>query len=207
MFNLKMKRLNYKSTILICLISIAICLPSNIYGFSECKEVQKFEGELSFGFTTPIGAFHAGSPEISLLLGLELRRNIKNTPFDAGIMLQLSGASRGNFNHGQKPYRQNNRTLAFAPTFHYNFQQGHKINPFAGCAVGIAHNDVVGNVVYPGSYTSLIFAPRFGVEFFHFLRISGEFNVTRKGYHNFALYLGLVLGGRAKKQKYDDYSM
>ena len=45
----------------------------------------------------------------------------------------------------------------------------------------------------------MLFAPRVGVEFIHHIRLTGQFNISRKGYNNFSLSIGFVLGGRPKK--------
>ena len=81
-------------------------------------------------------------------------------------MLDLSTARRG-FNHlydeGNDRW-QHNRTLALASTGDYNFLQGKKVNPFIGASIGVAFNDVVGDKYFPTKGTSMLFAPRVGVE-------------------------------------------
>lgn len=161
--------------------------------------VQNCEGEVLIGCSVPLGSYHSGSANLAPAFGLELRRNFSGSPFDAGIQLQLSGARRHGFNHGKYCSDQTNRTLGIAFTGDFNCRQGHKVNPFVGCALGLGLNDVVGSRRYPSKHTSLLISPRLGVEFFHFLRVSAQFNVSRKGYHNFALNIGLVVGGRVKK--------
>lgn len=170
---------------------------------AQTRRVQAMEGEVRAGFTTPVGGYHAGKAEVCMDLGVELRYNFREKPWDCGLMLELSSAKRGYghlFEHGNDRY-QNNRTLALAFTSHYNFLQGRKVNPYGGVALGVAFNDVVGDKFYPSNGISPFVSPRIGVELFSHVRIGTEFNVCRKGYHNFALTLGLVVGGRPKKQK------
>ena len=173
------------------------------YCRSNDNPVQMMEGEVRVGFTTPLGGYHTGKSRISFSLGLEGRYNFKGTPWDCGLMLDLSTARRG-YSHlyedGNDRW-QNNRTLALALTGDYNFLQGKKVNPFVGTGIGVAFNDVVGDEYFPSKGTSVYFAPRAGVEFFHHVRISAQFNICRKGYNNMSVNLSFVLGGRPKKTK------
>lgn len=89
--------------------------------------------------------------------------------------------------------------MALALTGDYNFRQGTKINPFVGAAWGVAFNDVVGDKYFPSEGTSMLFAPRVGVELLYHIRLMAQFNISRKGYNNFSLTIGFVLGGRPKK--------
>lgn len=168
---------------------------------AESNVVQMLEGEVRAGITTPLGGYHDGKTQISASFGIEGRYNFKGTPWDCGVMLDLSTARRsfshlGNDNHN---LWQNNRTLALAATGDYNLRQGCKINPFVGAALGVAFNDVVGDKYYPTKGTSMLFAPRIGVEFIHHIRLMAQFNLCRKGYNNFSVTVGFVLGGRPRK--------
>ncbi len=168
---------------------------------AQTPDIQMLEGEIRAGLTTPLGGYHSGKGEISGAIGLEGRYNFSDMPWDCGIMLELTTARRS-FGHlyGDGYDRwQTNRTLALAATGDYNFRQGTKINPFAGIALGVASNDVVGDKYYPSKGTSLLFAPRLGVEFLYHIRLMAQLNICRKGYNNFSLTLGFVLGGRPKR--------
>lgn len=184
------------SFVLVVLINTVVA-----YGQSNHSIVQMLEGEVRAGFTTPLGGYHTGKSQISASLGLEGRYNFKGTPWDCGLMLDLSTAYRG-YNHlyeeGNDRW-QSNRTLALALTGDYNFRQGKKVNPFIGTGIGVAFNDVVGDKYFPSKGTSMYFAPRAGVELFYHLRISAQFNLCRKGYNNMSVNLSFVLGGRPKK--------
>ena len=181
----------------VILMLMLTTLPSR----AEALTVQMMEGEIRGGFTVPVESYHGGSPAISMELGIEGRYNFEDTPLDCGLMLALTTASRNfaKYYHGATSVMQNNRTLVFAVTGDYNFRQGKTFNPFIGTALGIGYNDTVGDRVFPSSGTSFVFMPRGGIEIAHFIRIMGEFNVCRKGYNNFSLTIGLVLGGRPKK--------
>ncbi len=163
--------------------------------------VQMMEGEARVGMTTPLGGFHGGKASLSASLGLEGRYNFRGTPWDCGLMLELTTA-RYSFNHmfdhGSDLW-QSNRTLGLAFTGDYNFRQGTKINPFVGTALGVAFNDAVGDKYFPLDGTAMLFAPRVGVEFLHHIRLTAQFNISRKGCNNFNLSIGFVLGGRPKK--------
>lgn len=164
--------------------------------------VQMMEGEIRAGLTTPLGGYHTGKAQVSAALGIEGRYNFKGTPWYCGLMLDLSTARRGYehlYNDGYDRW-QSNRTLALAATGEYNLRQGTIINPFAGAALGVAFNDVVGDKYFPSKGTSMLFAPRIGIEFLYHIRLMAQFNICRKGYNNFSLTLGFVIGGRPKKQ-------
>lgn len=186
---------------LILFVLFAVAVSVAAFSQGNHKIVQRMEGEARAGFTTPLGSFHTGKPRISMSIGLEGRYNFKGTPWDCGLMLDLSAACRGYehlYNDGYDRW-QNNRTLALALTGDYNFRQGTKLNPFVGTAIGVAYNDVVGDRYFPSKGISMIFSPRIGVEIFYHLRIAAQFNICRKGYNNLSLTLGLVIGGRPKK--------
>jgi hypothetical protein len=170
---------------------------------AESPSVQMFEGEIRAGLTTPLGGYHTGKAQVSGTLGLEGRYNFKGTPWDCGMMLDLSTARRGYehlYNDGYDRW-QNNRSLALATTSEYNFRQGTKLNPFVGAALGIAFNDVVGDKYFPSKGTSMLFAPRVGVELLYHIRLMAQLNICRKGYNNFSLTLGFVIGGRPKRHE------
>lgn len=174
---------------------------STIIAYAETPIVQMMEGEIRAGLTTPLGGYYTGKAQVSGTLGIEGRYNFKGAPWDCGLMLDLSTARRGYehlYNDGYDRW-QSNRTLALAATGEYNFRQGTKINPFVGTALGVAFNDVVGDKYFPSKGTSMFFAPRVGVEVVNHIRLMAQFNICRKGYNNFSLTLGFVLGGRPKK--------
>lgn len=165
---------------------------------AQNNDVKRFEFELRAGLTTPVGAYHGGSAQTGSALGMEGRYNFKDSPWDCGLMLELTTARRGFSNDAD--IWQSNRTLAFAATGAYNFHQGRNVNPFAGIAIGIAGNDVVGDDVYPSNGTSLFFSPRIGVELFRHFRLTISSNISRKGYNNLQLSLGVVIGGGKKRK-------
>lgn len=186
---------------LVLLLLIGVYTTTMMQIRAKSPTVQMLEGEIRAGLTTPLGGYHTGKAQVSGTLGIEGRYNFKGTPWDCGLMLDLSTARRGYehlYNDGYDRW-QNNRTLALAATSEYNFRQGTKINPFIGTALGVAFNDVVGDKYFPSKGTSMLFAPRIGVEFFYHVRLAARFNICRKGYNNLSFTLGFVLGGRPKR--------
>ena len=191
--------MKHKIHLLILLLAWPYCQVNNAKAQTI---VQKFEGEARLGITVPLGNFHDfTSPQVGASLGLEARYNFKGTPWDCGVLLELSTARWGYnelINDGHDHW-QSNRTLAFAAVTDYNFRQGKKINPFVGTGLGIASLDVVGDEYYPSSGISLFIAPRVGIEFLRHIRLTTQFNISKKGAHNFEVTLGFVIGGRPKK--------
>lgn len=187
------------------LLFFLFAVTNAIATFSQTNhnDVQIMEGEVRAGITTPLGGYHTGKSQASATLGIEGRYNFKGTPWDCGLMLDLSAARRDYkhlFNEGNSHW-QSNRTLALALTGDYNFLQGKKVNPFIGAGIGVAFNDVVGDEYFPSKGTSMFFAPRVGVEIFYHCRISTQCNLSKKGHNNLSITLGLIIGGRPKKQK------
>ncbi len=170
-----------------CLLLLFLVTKSvAVYSQSNRNNVQMIEGEVRSGLTMPLGGYHTGESQISATLAVEGRYNFKESPWDCGIMLDLSTARRGyeHLYHDGYDRWQNNRTLGLALTGNYNFRQGTKINPFVGTAIGVAFNDVVGDKYFPSKGTSMLLSPRLGVEFLYHLRIATQFNLCRKGYNN-----------------------
>ena len=57
---------------------------------AQTPVVQMMEGEIRAGLTTPIGGFHTGKAEVGGDIGLEGRYNFEGTPWDCGLMLEVS---------------------------------------------------------------------------------------------------------------------
>ncbi|MDE7179573.1 MAG: hypothetical protein K2N88_00015 [Muribaculaceae bacterium] len=174
---------------------------------AESQVVQMMEGELRLGLGLPLESYTGygnvrGHGELGLCWGIEGRYNFKGTPWDCGLTFEMSPAIRRFNNPLNDGYDRHlaNRIIALAAVGDYNFIQGKKINPFVGVELGVAHNDVQSDS-FPtwGGSTSMLFAPRAGVEFVHHIRLMAKFNICRKGYNTFALSIGFVVGGRPKK--------
>lgn len=183
-------------------ILLALAALFAVKAHAQTPIVQRMEGEIRVGLTTPLGDYYSGTAYFSGTLGIECRYNFKGTPWDCGVMYDLSTVSRGYeylYNDGHN-HRQSNLVGAFAAVGEYNLRQGRRVNPFVGTALGVALNSAVGDVSYQSRGTSMLFAPRVGVELFHHLRLMAQFNVCRKGYNNLSITIGLVVGGRPKKQ-------
>ncbi len=185
-----------ESSIRLFFLSVLLAAVPHL-ALAQSQRVQKFEGELRAGFTGPLGGFRSANSLMGATLGWELRYNFTESPWDCGLMVDVSSA-RWEF-EPQSGTAQINRTPAMALTGGYNFRQGKKVNPFVGAGIGVAFCDVLDFEydAWPG--TSLYFAPRVGVELFHHLRLTSQLNISKKGYHNLAVTLGLVIGGRPKK--------
>lgn len=166
------------------------------------RSVEMMEGEAGVGISFPLGGYRGGHHNESASLSLEGRYNFRNTPWDAGLAAVLSCAERrfGEYVEDTES-SQNNRTVSILAVSHYNINQGGKFNPFVGLGVGAAFCNVVGTRVYPlhGWYAAV--APRFGMEFVSHARITMHFNLSRKGFNNFTLTFGAVLGGSHKPER------
>lgn len=174
-----------RTTVTICLL----CLVS-VIGSAEPLPVQRIEGEIRAGMGLPFDNKYYGNKSYGALnVGLELRYNFKNTGWDCGVIAQIVN----NGYESEEPGPSISHSywgLSFCGNF--NFRQGHRINPFAGLALGTALTD-------DGSL--VLVSPRVGVEFLHHIRISAELNISRRYYNNACLTLGIVFGGRPKNPK------
>lgn len=183
--------------LLVCLFCIA-----SSYAV-EPRLVRMFEFEARGGFTVPLGGYRGGHTFASVTLGLELRYNTEEQPWDCGVFLQLDGANR-HFDIPSRPngyWHQTNRTWAYGITGDYNFRQGYRINPFVGIGIGAASIDQVGSLGCQtvSAENAFVLMPRAGIEFFHHIRLTAHCMIVRRGFHTAALTIGFVIGGRPKK--------
>ena len=171
----------------------------------EPRLVQMFEFEIRGGPTMPLGGYHGGDNDVGLSLGLELRYNTEEQPWDCGAFLQLDAASRNFYSQNHPGYVgvQTNRIWAYGITGDYNFKQGYRVNPFVGMGVGIASLDQEGDSKYKNitSTETFVFMPRAGIELFHHIRLTAHCMIVRRGFHTAGLAIGFVIGGRPKKKE------
>jgi opacity protein-like surface antigen len=165
------------------------------------QNIQKFEGEATIGFTVPLGNYHNGEKMVGPDFGLELRHNIPHTPWDCGVLLNATTAV---YKYDEVPktewYReQSNRSVSVILMGDYNFKQGSKFNPYIGVGLGISSYEAINEVMYKSSGTSFIFRPRVGIELFRHLRVGMFSSISRAGYHNMGISIGVVIGGCPKK--------
>ena len=180
--------------------TLALCfIPGHI--MAQTNDVHLFEGELNFGVTSPLGNYHDGDNKIGGEIGLEMRYNLPQTPFDTGLLLNIAATVRDFASDASgDEHDQSNRTCSLALVGDYNFRQGKMINPYVGLGVGMAFNDVLNDETYDSKGISMAFIPRFGVELIHIIRLTCSTNVSRKGYNNVALTASLVIGGWPRKK-------
>ena len=166
----------------------------------EWQTVSKFEFEMWGGLGVPLGGYHRGDSKTGASVGMSLRYNFSEIPVDCGVYVALNSARRDFKRYsGDGDYYQNNRTGSFGIEGNYNFGQGLKVNPFAGLCLGVGVNDVVGDRHVLSSGTTMSIMPRLGVELFHHLRVGAYCQLTRRGYNNAGLMIGIVVGGRPRK--------
>ncbi len=179
-------------------IITTVAMLAMLIGQAQEISVQKYEVEASGGLSMPIGGYHGGDAKAGAAIGISLRHNFEDSPWDCGATVQLDCANRDFRKDGSSNY-QNNRTTTIGIMGGYNFRQGHKVNPFASMTVGVAMNDVVSDRHYPSKGTSMAIIPKVGVELWHHVRANAYCQISRKGYNSFGLSLGLIIGGRPKK--------
>lgn len=160
----------------------------------EVQTVQKYEAEVWCGVALPIGGYHGGEGSGVGALGLNVRYNIKGTPWDAGAFLRLDVAQ---YEFGR--LRQGNRTLGVGLSGGYNLRQGKRVNPFVNLGLGVGIHDIVSDEVYPAHGSTMVVIPTVGVELFYHIRVNAYSEISRQGYNMVGISLGLVIGGRPKR--------
>lgn len=189
-----------KISLMLKMIRILLALAAlfAVKAHAQTTIVQRMEGELRGGLSFPLGDYDSRMAPVSGTFGLEIRYNLKGLPWDCGLMFDMATGHMGYRlpDYGWYSSYQSNRSLAFATLGEYNLRQGRRVNPFVGAALGVVSTKVKGE----GYGTSMLFAPRVGVEFFRHLRLMAQLNVCGKRYNNLSITIGLVIGGRPKKQ-------
>lgn len=192
-----------KRIILILLVAVATIPLATARG--EGSRLQTFEVELSGGLAWPLGGYEGGSPRTAASIGLNLRYNFRKLPLDCGVFFQFLGCAR-HFHETydvfgypvMMDYNQNNRTLALGASCAWSFRRYSKINPFAELGIGVGFNFPGDGLVYSENSTSALVMPKVGAEFWHLLRVNCFAQLSRRGFNNFGIGIGLVLGGRPR---------
>lgn len=185
-----------KHLLLILALVATTCL------YAQTTRVRSFEFEPRLGITMPLNNFNDGDKFIGPTLGMELRYNFKDSPFDIGMAIDIATAVYDFefFDEVCFSLEQSNRTAVVSLTGDYNFLQGRKVNPFVGAGLGVAFHKVVHDEAYPLSESAkMAFTPRVGVELWRHLRFTLSAGFSSKGYNNLRLTVGYAFGGGKKK--------
>lgn len=185
-----------RKVILMVLMAVGIAVSA---AARETVAVQPIEGEVWVGMDLPVGGYYGGKSRAALGGGFNLRYNIRNTPFDCGVFFAMNYADRMYMSDFFKTeLKQSNRSISVGASFGYNFRQGKTVNPFASFGLGVGFQEAL-VAEYPSSGTTAVFIPKVGVELLSFIRLNGYFQLSRRGYNNFGLSVGVVLGGRPRQ--------
>lgn len=167
---------------------------------AQTKTIRPIEVEMHVGATRPIGNLDGSDSKTGPHIGLEMRYNFKNSPFDAGLMVDMTSAVHSRSFEDVGRMDQSNRTVLLSLAGDYNFGQGNTVNPFAGIGLGVGIHDAL-NDVYDetnDNKTTFALSPRVGVELWRHLRVTLAANISCKYYNNVALTIGYVIGGGLK---------
>ena len=180
--NTTMKQI--KQISLLCLLWLVVmCASAEVVGDDYEKNGDNvkwsFETEFDLGITLPLDKYHGGEQLVGPSLAVNLRYNIKDTPWDCGLLLQTDGARRDFWHDKNSDNWQTNRTMILAANGGYNFRQGEKVNPFISTALGVGFNQVVGDTFIDINSVSPVIMPKIGVELWHMLRINSHVMVTQ----------------------------
>ncbi len=199
----------------LCLSLLMLSATAQARFLEKPEPVRPFEAEIFYGLGTGF-KYHDTYADGGGTLGLELRGNIKGTPWDVGGFLRLDATGYDFKDHmppvetepdGYVHYLEPNQSadaFTIGASAHYNFRQGRKVNPFAGLGIGYSIYSSGGHDFlhpYPTDGSTISFIPRFGVELFSWVRFTGYAFIMRKGYNTVGLSLGLTIGGWRRKNK------
>lgn len=172
---------------------------------ADLLPVQGMEGEIrlgpSFALDGSPGYNHTGHMGIGF--GLELRQNIESSPWDVGILFDMTD-TRHTYRkiNDSSVSKVDNWVNSIAGIVDYNFRQGRTINPFAGIGVGLGFYNQDGSPFETcSSGNTAVFIPRIGVELAHHFRIAASCHIIRRGFNTAELSIGFVIGGRPRKLK------
>lgn len=199
----------------LCLSLLMLSATAQARFLEKPEPVRPFEAEIFYGLGTGF-KYHDTYADGGGTLGLELRGNIKGTPWDVGGFLRLDATGYDFKDHmppvetepdGYVHYLEPNQSadaFTIGASAHYNFRQGRKVNPFAGLGIGYSIYSSGGHDFlhpYPTDGSTISFIPRFGVELFSWVRFTGYAFIMRKGYNTVGLSLGLTIGGWRRKKR------
>lgn len=163
---------------LIAILTVCTCMKA------QSISVQKFEGDISLGFTYPLDEYDTQGL-MGLSASCEMRYNVPSSPFDVGIHI---GYTTIDFDDKiDHCLSQSDATLNFAAVGDWNPRQGQNVSPYFGMGVGVRSNT---------SEIKPLLMPRIGVELWRNFRITASASISQKYWNCFAIQIGLVLGGR-----------
>ena len=165
------------------------------------EQVRKLEFEAGLGYSLAMTKEeHYGS--LSALL--ELRYNLRHSPWDVGIHYENSVAPLESVDYealydtrpGFIPTETIDEDIHYIlPVADYNFHRGERISYFVGGGLGMSICRIEYNT--RGSFSLM---PRAGVEFFNHLRLTLSYKYNSRGvYHYLGLSIGGILGGGKKR--------
>lgn len=168
---------------------------------AQTTSVRPVEFEMHAGTSRPLGSLDGTERSFGAAIGMELRYNLKNSPFDVGLALDITTALY-KWKPDEYDRHQSNRTAFIGLTGDYNFRQGGKVNPFVGMGLGVGVHDALVDVIDETNDHTATFptvSPRVGVELWRHLRLTLATNITCKKYNNISFTVGYVIGGGKKK--------
>ena len=179
---------------------LALFLAFGTASFAQ-EQVRKLEFEAGLGYSLAMTKEeHYGS--LSALL--ELRYNLRHSPWDVGIHYENSVAPLESVDYealydispGFNPTGTTDEDIHYIlPVADYNFHRGKRISYFVGGGLGMSICQIENNT--RGSFSLM---PRAGVEFINHLRLTLNYKYNQRGmYHYLGLSISGVLGGGRKR--------
>lgn len=194
--------------IFIIIAIIAAAITGNARDFS----VKPIEGGIYVGGGLPTDRYHDCKAQPNILVGLDLRYNLRSLPVDVGIFTEWDFTfrkrpdTRTTFlpDGTEATYRvlddQVNRNWLIGVVGNWNFARGQKINPYLGLGIAASSYKAISGSYYDTEGMTISLTPRVGVELWHHFRIGLQGQISRKGYNSLNLTLGFALGGTPRKQ-------
>ena len=164
--------------------------------------LKSFEGEVFGGITVPLSNAYGMNKNSGGEIGFEVRYNFAKLPVDVGLQWKWTSSCYTFQDPIVGPgggYQELDATYQTKGLFlygDYNFRRGKKVCPFLGVGLGYGVNNTLDFPLYEVDRNTAVFAPRAGVELWHFLRLTANMNISRNCFHNATLSVGFVLGGK-----------
>lgn len=177
-----------KKGVILSLIALCLlALPSKAQ-----EPVRSVEYEIGGGGSV---AMKQGKSCGGMELKMELRCNIPNSNWDAGINFTIGGTMEGIQYDKKSNFHLDESITYMLPIADYNWRRGEKFSYFVGGGMGMAISRIVDDK--DGKLTIM---PRAGVEFFNRLRLTADYKWNIQGSYNYLNFsAGFVFGGGKKK--------
>jgi len=174
-----------KKAILLCIL---LALGNAVF-----PRIKKFNYEFGLNYSLADRAKPGNSISGNVLGYFEFRYNMKTTPVDIALLLDISSFDRREeFDYlGLTAYSDvDYNTFNVIAVGDYVFRRGKSFEPFAGLGTGISFGNAGTGIFNEGTKTSPCLMPRAGVRIIRHFSLSADYLITHKDYSRVNFRLG-----------------